>query len=95
MKLKYFLLSKKLQKATSAIIEEFEIQYKFDSSDITYGNVAALRVFKSGVESCPRNFSRGPFITILNEIILEKLKELPLHKIKQIVEKANAAVRIM
>jgi hypothetical protein len=59
------------------IIQMFESRYEFDAAHFHCGTVAALRVFKGGLQALLPRFFEENSQTILNGIIARRLQELP------------------
>ncbi|OHT02042.1 hypothetical protein TRFO_30958 [Tritrichomonas foetus] len=81
--------------SATAIIAEYSKKYKFDSKNITCGTVAALRVFKEGIYDLMPRFFIEPYITMLNDIILERIQQIPDKQVSGIVDKFKLAENIM
>lgn len=80
---------------STPVIAEFAQKYQFDENKIDCGTVAALRVFKEGIYTLMPRFFKEPYITMLNALILEKLKEFPDTQLAGIVIKFNLVENII
>jgi hypothetical protein len=78
-----------------ALIRSFEPRYTFDVSAIDCGTVSALRIFRNGLPLLlPRMFEE-PSITVLNQLLLERLKELGVQQLRQIIDDLNLIDRLI
>lgn len=77
------------------VIAEFSQKYQFNENKIDCGTVAALRIFKEGLYVLIPRFFKEPCITMLNALILDKLKEIPDTQLAGIVIKFNMVENII
>ena len=80
---------------TDHIIAEYAKKYTFDENNITCGTVAALRIFKDGLNVLMPRFFVQPYITILNEILFDKICDMFDRQLASVVEKFNLPQKIM
>lgn len=80
---------------STPVIAEFSQKYQFNENKIDCGTVAALRIFKEGIYILMPRFFKEPYITMLNALLLEKLKEIPDTQLAGIVIKFNLVENII
>lgn len=81
--------------SASVIISEFQEQFRFDPDNVTCATVAALRVFKQALMPLLPHFFDDPGITELNQLIMERIEELPAYTLKEAIETHSLAQRVM
>lgn len=79
-------LTKEYQEA-QPIIKEYASQFTFDKTNITCSTIAALRIFRHGLESLISQFFKIKSPTILNSLILEQIKSMSDDQLTKFVEK--------
>ena len=81
--------------AASFIVNDYQDRVKYDPKNVTPGMIAALRVFKNGVEDLFPLFFEDPPITMLNQAIMDVLDDMPKHAVKAVIESQCLAQRVM
>lgn len=61
----------------SKIVQKYESKYDIDANNITCATVSALRIFKNRIKALLPKFFECPGITLLNSLILDRIKEMP------------------
>jgi hypothetical protein len=88
-------IAKTCRRISASAISEYDQKYRFDLDTLHCGMISALRIFKSGLPILLPLFFQEPYNSMLNAVILSRIKELGEQELRQIIESMKIADHIL